>query len=301
MRRINTTTKAADLHGGGKHGFRDGNPLAGLPATQLDAGWFNSVQEEIANVVEAAGIALDAGDLTQLLQAVTALIADGAQPSAIPVVAVGAPYTATAPDLARLFDCGGTLTLSFAPAAQLGNGWWCAIRNSGAGTITLAPDGAEEIDGAGEIALHPGESCLLVCSGTAMSTVGRMQRTLVAYEEFLLPADATPGTALATIHSGSYTPRGVGSTVVIEAIFTYNISVSVIMGNNLANWYLEVDGETVVHTMRSEYYGWMGGNQSLHYRYVSDGTAKTIAMRHSATYGPIFYANTTLFKIWEFA
>lgn len=72
MQRIDTTTKAVDLFGSGKHGFQDGNPALGVAATQLNAALFNNVQEEIARVVEAAGIALDGGVYTQLLAALTA-------------------------------------------------------------------------------------------------------------------------------------------------------------------------------------------------------------------------------------
>lgn len=72
MKRIDTATKAVDLFGAGKHGFQDGNPSLGVPATQLTAALFNNVQEEIARVVEAAGITLDGSVYTQLLSALTA-------------------------------------------------------------------------------------------------------------------------------------------------------------------------------------------------------------------------------------
>jgi hypothetical protein len=75
MQRIDTSTKATDLFGSGKHGFRDGDPVAGTPATRLNAAWFNALQEEVANVVEGAGIALDPSSRTQLLAAIGALIA----------------------------------------------------------------------------------------------------------------------------------------------------------------------------------------------------------------------------------
>jgi hypothetical protein len=68
MKRIDTPTAVADKHGAGKAGFADADlPL--VPATQLDASWFDAVQEELANAVEGSGRALDSGDNTQLLQA----------------------------------------------------------------------------------------------------------------------------------------------------------------------------------------------------------------------------------------
>lgn len=39
--------------------FTEGNPSTGVPATEVRAAWLNSVQEELAAVIEAAGIELD--------------------------------------------------------------------------------------------------------------------------------------------------------------------------------------------------------------------------------------------------
>jgi hypothetical protein len=72
MQRIDTSTKAVDLFGSGKHGFQDGNPGIGQAATQLNAALFNNVQEELCRVIEAAGIALDGAVYTQLLSALNA-------------------------------------------------------------------------------------------------------------------------------------------------------------------------------------------------------------------------------------
>lgn len=69
MQRIDTSTKAVDLFGSGKHGFQDGNPSLGIPATQLNAALFNAFQEEIASVVEYFGDALNPSDRAQLLLA----------------------------------------------------------------------------------------------------------------------------------------------------------------------------------------------------------------------------------------
>lgn len=69
MKRIDTSTRSVDKFGAGKHGFTNGNPSTGTPATQLDESWFDHVQEEICGIIEAAGIALDSNNRTQLLQA----------------------------------------------------------------------------------------------------------------------------------------------------------------------------------------------------------------------------------------
>ena len=77
MQRINTTNKATDLFGLGKHGYRAGNPATGQSATELSADVMNSLQEEIAGVIEGANIALVPGNNAQLIAAITALIASG--------------------------------------------------------------------------------------------------------------------------------------------------------------------------------------------------------------------------------
>lgn len=74
MKRIDTSTRAIDLFGAGKDGYKDGNKAAGIPATDLNASVLNAVQEEIANVIEGAGAALNPADNTQLLQAINSLV-----------------------------------------------------------------------------------------------------------------------------------------------------------------------------------------------------------------------------------
>lgn len=83
MKRIDTSTKSVDKFGAGKHGFTNGNPTGTpIPATQLDESWCDNLQEEIANVIESAGIVLNGADRTQLLQAIQ-LFVIGAQKAVI--------------------------------------------------------------------------------------------------------------------------------------------------------------------------------------------------------------------------
>lgn len=70
MRRISTATKVVDKWGPGKPGFTDGNAVTGIPATDLEAQFFDSVQEELCGVVEAAGLTVDGSSMAQLLAAI---------------------------------------------------------------------------------------------------------------------------------------------------------------------------------------------------------------------------------------
>lgn len=64
-----------DSSGNVDNRFHPGNPATGQQATLVTADILNAFQEEIAGVIEDAGIVLDKADNTQLAAAITALIA----------------------------------------------------------------------------------------------------------------------------------------------------------------------------------------------------------------------------------
>jgi hypothetical protein len=152
--------------------FTDGTADGTIPPSRDPAQTQNDIIDSILAVQTAGGLAHEEGNINQLRDAILAMIAAKAT-NTIPVAAKAAAYTAVAADRAKLLDCTGTFSLSFTAAATLADGWWCAVRNSGTGTITLDPNGAELIDGASTATLAPGESCIVVCSGGALFTVGK--------------------------------------------------------------------------------------------------------------------------------
>lgn len=120
MKRIASATKAVDLFGAGKHGFKNGDPTTGDPATQLNAEWFNGYQEEAVAAVEAAGITLDGGKTNQLASA----------------LAVGAGSLAAAGTANAI-----ALTIPLWPDAVYASGrrvrFWASAANTGATTIAV--------------------------------------------------------------------------------------------------------------------------------------------------------------------
>lgn len=78
MKRIDSANVHEDLFGPGKDGFQGGNPALNLPATFLNKDWCNHIQEEIANVIEHFGVALNGAQFNQLLQVLLANFASRA-------------------------------------------------------------------------------------------------------------------------------------------------------------------------------------------------------------------------------
>lgn len=82
----------------------------------------------------------------------------------------------------------GTFTQTFDAAASLGSGWFCYLRNSGAGDITVDPNGSEIIDGVTSYAMYSQEMRIVVCDGSA-------------FFSYILTPFAKKFTASATFHT----------------------------------------------------------------------------------------------------
>lgn len=68
MKRIDSANARDDVNGTGKKGFHDNADLPGQDATYLTPGWLNTVQEELANLLEKNGITLNADSHIQLFE-----------------------------------------------------------------------------------------------------------------------------------------------------------------------------------------------------------------------------------------
>lgn len=81
-------------------------------------------------------------------------------------------YTAISSDRAASYVwTGGSGTLTLTSATTLGNDWFFLVRNGGTGTLTVTT-ASGLINGVASIALQPGDSAFIVCSGVAFYTVG---------------------------------------------------------------------------------------------------------------------------------
>jgi len=75
-------------------------------------------------------------------------------------------------DIGRTFIFTSTFSQTLTAAATLTDAWYCFVRNDGSGVITLDPDGSELIDGLATVALQPGDSVRIACTGSAFKTSG---------------------------------------------------------------------------------------------------------------------------------
>lgn len=73
-------------------------------------------------------------------------------------------------DFGKLIVATGAFTQTLDTAANLGEGWWCEIRNDSVGSVVIDPNGSELIDGVTSITLTSTASCRIWCTGTAFKT-----------------------------------------------------------------------------------------------------------------------------------
>lgn len=67
---IQTANKQVDKFGTGKHGFSAGNPAGGVPATFMSSAWCDNVQQEIVNLIEGAGTAINPAQQNQAARSI---------------------------------------------------------------------------------------------------------------------------------------------------------------------------------------------------------------------------------------
>ena len=82
---------------------------------------------------------------------------------------------------------GGAGTLTLDAAATLGNNWFFMLRNGGTGTLTVAASGSDLFDGSASVLLQAGDSCIVVCSGTAFYSVGLGKSTQFNFTQLTKP------------------------------------------------------------------------------------------------------------------
>lgn len=104
MRRISTPTRELNKFGPGRDGFTNGDPIAGRVSTDLEADWFDALQEEVAAVAEYGGVVLNPSENTQLLQGILRIIAEKLTSRPLICSILDLPTTDVGPIIVR--ECG---------------------------------------------------------------------------------------------------------------------------------------------------------------------------------------------------
>ena len=100
-----------------------------------------------------------------------------------PVTLFNSDYTAGTADRAETYVwSGGVGTFTLLSAVTAGNDWFVALRNSGAGDITVATQGSETINGGASLVLQPGDSATIVTDGLNWFTLGLGQSAVFAFD-----------------------------------------------------------------------------------------------------------------------
>ena len=61
---------------------------------------------------------------------------------------------------------GGVGIFTLPLSTTLGNNWFMMLKNNSSALLTVACSGSDLFDGSSSIDLQPGDSCMIVCSGT---------------------------------------------------------------------------------------------------------------------------------------
>ena len=100
-----------------------------------------------------------------------------------PVTLFNSNYTAGATDRAETYVWnGGVGTFTLPSAITVGNDYFVALRNSGAGDITVATQGLETVNGGASLVLQPGDSATIVTDGLNWFTLGLGQSAVFAFD-----------------------------------------------------------------------------------------------------------------------
>lgn len=147
--------------------FTEEVPAQGIPATDVTDDWLNAVQEEIAAVIEGAGIILDKAINTQLLQAIQSV-----GPMGLPVTLAVETTLATPHGLVFANPAEGATVLFHLPIyAAVSPYKRYRFKNIGLGLARLDTTDGKTIDGESILDLLPGDRCELAKDGTNWQTI----------------------------------------------------------------------------------------------------------------------------------
>ena len=179
--------------------FHDGDPFNGVQGTVVTAAFLNSVQEEIAAVIESAGITLDAAQSNQLLAAIRATTTS-VNRSVTTVTTTGGTVILTAAQAkAGFIVVNGVLTSNVSIIFPAAVGSWVAI-NATTGNFTV---NCYASGGAG-VPVSRNVFDGIACDGTNIKYIMGDAATQSAVQGATLTHAQGGGSA--NVHAAGYTP-----------------------------------------------------------------------------------------------
>jgi hypothetical protein len=121
----------------------------------------------------------------------------------------------------------GTLTLG--TSASLGNSWYMYLRNAGTGALNVVCSGSDTINGSANLYFNPGDSAMIVCSGTTFYTVGLGRNTNFAFTQ--LTKSVTGGNYVLTTTEAS--------NVILKFVGTLSSNVTIQVPPSVQVYYVE--------------------------------------------------------------
>ena len=137
-----------------------------------------------------------------------------------PTSSIVSSYTVATSDRAQtLIWTGGATTTTLQTAATYGNNWFTLLKNNGTGTLTLTTSSSELIDGATTKSFAPGNSCMIISTGTSFVTVGYGTSSTFAYTALTYPV--TGGSYTLTATQAANTIQTITGTLTSNVTITY--------------------------------------------------------------------------------
>jgi hypothetical protein len=187
-----------------------------------------------------AGLLGTAGDVA------TAQVALGTLACAF--AAKSANYTVVVADRGKLINCTGTMTLSLPTVATAGVGFAFLVRNGG-GTVTVAPNGAETINGLATEVFLTQSAAMIVCNGSQWISLEMPGPAIQSATDSTIGAIlrlATNGGAFGLGNTGNLPVlANFDATATATGIYSFGISATT-TGTRPADWGAAVTGTIMV-------------------------------------------------------
>lgn len=162
-----------------------------------------------------------------------------------PVTTFSTNATATAAYRAQSYVwVGGAGTFTLPLAGSLGNNWFMLLRNSGTGTLTVATSGGQLFNGSTTVSLQAGDSCIIVCSGSAYYSVGLGKSAQFNFTQLTYP-----------VTNGTYTlTSNEASNVIMKFTGTLAGNVTIVVPETIQVYYVQnaTDGTINNYTVTLE-------------------------------------------------